>query len=228
MSQFEASLALLMIIIIIGMVATLVVIIGGKDLAQILSVIRKDIIVKAKAINAIPEKSIVYKMSKRCGDLLMGMIAIISFSPILIIFCVLLLITGHKGVFIRRECYGYKGKETHYYVFNIYNNKNKIDAVGDFLWKSGFEMCPIFAMLITGSITTIGLPRLKENLLTEDERYLFNYEKPGLASLSDTLYEEGDGLLTELDRAYLKLRSISLDIKILFYTVIRVLSSKAQ
>ena len=197
----------------------------------------------------------VYLAIKRLIDIIGSLIGIILLSPIYIIIAILIKFDSPGKVVFGHTRKGKGGKDIKVYKFRtMYSNANEIfesftseqkeeyytnfkldndprvTKLGGFLRKTSLDELPQLFNILKGDMTIIGPRPIVEK---EVEKYGDKAEKlfsvvPGLGGYwqangrSDTTYEER----VEMDMYYIDNRSILLDIKIMFKTVISVIKKE--
>ena len=197
----------------------------------------------------------VYLAIKRLIDIIGSLIGIILLSPIYIIIAILIKFDSPGKVVFGHTRKGKGGKDIKVYKFRtMYSNANEIfesftseqkeeyyknfkldndprvTKLGGFLRKTSLDELPQLFNILKGDMTIIGPRPIVEK---EISKYGNKAEKlfsvvPGLAGYwqangrSDTTYEER----VEMDMYYIDNKSILLDIKIMFKTVISVIKKE--
>ena len=186
------------------------------------------------------------KTLKRIMDLFISIIAIIILSPIFIILSVFIK-TGSKGeIIFKQERIGYKNEPFKIYKFRsmyIDSEKNgpqlsskhdsRITNIGRFMRKTRLDETPQFFNVIKGEMSLVG-PRperqyfIKKIIAKAPHYKHISKVKPGITSWGQVKYgyaENVEEMIARLkfDLLYVENMSLSLDIKILFYTVIIML-----
>lgn len=178
---------------------------------------------------------------------------IISFTAIIVLFPILLLITiaikfdSNGPIFFIQKRLGKNGKIFEIYKFrtmvinaeNIgdglsvkHENDDRITKVGSFLRKTSLDELPQLFNVFVGNMSLVG-PRPPviyfpydgyDNYPTEYKKR-FNF-KPGITGLTQTTVRNSVTWpeRIEVDLEYIKNFSLSLDIKILFKTILKVFS----
>ncbi|WP_302623760.1 sugar transferase [uncultured Clostridium sp.] len=197
----------------------------------------------------------VYLAIKRLIDIIGSLIGIILLSPIYIIIAILIksdspgkIVFGHtrkgkggKDIKVYKfrtmysnaneifESFTSEQKEEYYKNFKL-DNDPRVTKLGGFLRKTSLDELPQLFNILKGDMTIIGPRPIVEK---EISKYGDKAEKlfsvvPGLAGYwqangrSDTTYEER----VEMDMYYIDNKSILLDIKIMFKTVISVIKKE--
>lgn len=197
----------------------------------------------------------VYNIIKRTLDVLAAVIGSIVVSPIVLILAILVKIDSKGSVFFAHKRMGKDGKIIKVYKFRsmvinseeILNNftpeqkkefeKNfklendpRITKMGNFLRKTSLDELPQLINILKGDMSVVGPRPIIQKEVAKYGEYaekLFSV-KPGLTGYwqangrSDTTYEER----VEMDMYYIDNRSLSLDIKIIFKTIISVIKKE--
>ncbi len=188
---------------------------------------------------------------KRSIDVMFSLFAIILLSPIFFTL-VLILAIGDKGpIFYSQQRVGKGGKN-----FNLYklrsmkpeaepngpalssDNDERITAIGKVLRKWRLDELPQFWNVLKGDMSLIG-PRperlyyLQQMSKRVPQTKHLQRVKPGITSLGMVKYgyaQNVDEMLERLkyDVMYIDKRSISLDFKIFFYTIITLLLGRGK
>jgi len=155
-----------------------------------------------------------YLISKHIFDVILSSIAIILFSPLLILIIVVLKLTGEGEVFYLQERVGYKTKSFMIYKFAtmIKNSPNigagdvtlrndpRVTKVGKFLRESKLNELPQLFNIFIGDISVIGpRPLMRAGF----NRYSLNFQnsiynvKPGLTGIGSIVFRDEEKILTE-------------------------------
>ena len=191
------------------------------------------------------------KTVKRIMDLFISIIAIIILSPIFIILSILIK-SGSKGkIIFKQERIGFKNEPFQIYKFrSMYvdsekngpqlssKDDNRITNIGSFMRKTRLDETPQFFNVIKGEMSLVG-PRPERQyfinkIITKAPHYKhLSKVKPGITSWGQVKYgyaENVDEMIARLkfDLLYVENMSLSLDLKILFYTVIIMLKGSGK
>ena len=191
------------------------------------------------------------KTVKRIMDLFISIIAIVILSPIFIILSILIK-SGSKGkIIFRQERIGFKNEPFQIYKFrSMYTGSekngpqlsskddNRITKIGRFMRKTRLDETPQFFNVIKGDMSLVG-PRPERQyfinkIITKAPHYKhLSKVKPGITSWGQVKYgyaENVDEMIARLkfDLLYVENMSLSLDLKILFYTVIIMLKGTGK
>lgn len=198
-------------------------------------------------------KNIGYKIIKRSMDFIGALIGLIILSPVFLLVALAIkiddpkgnIIFGHKRIGLNGKifkCWKFRSmvhnaeeilenltpeqKKEYSETFKLKNDP-RITKVGKFIRKTSLDELPQLINILFGEMSIVG-PRpivTKELEFYGEYAKYFKSIKPGLTGLwqvsgrSDTTYEER----VELDMEYIIKRNTSLDIYIIFMTVIKVL-----
>ena len=180
---------------------------------------------------------------KRIFDIIASMIALVMLTPLFIVLSVLVKLSSPGPILFKQNRIGKKGKLFKIIKFRtmfIDSEKNgpqlssssdkRITNIGRFMRKSRLDEFLQFYNVLIGDMSIVG-PRPERqffiNQIIEREPQFLELTKvrPGITSWGQVKYGYAENVDQMLDRMkydllYLKNRSISLDFKIMFYTVI--------
>ena len=155
-----------------------------------------------------------YNFLKRIIDIIFSSIAIIVFSPILILIIILLKLTGEGEVFYLQERVGYKTRRFMIYKFatmiknspNIGNgditlrNDPRVTYIGKYLRKTKLNELPQLFNILNGDISIIGpRPLMKAGF----DRYSSNFQnsiynvKPGLSGIGSIVFRDEEKIISD-------------------------------
>lgn len=192
-----------------------------------------------------------YSVLKRIGDVFFSILALILLSPLLIIVTILIFLEDHRNPFYVQDRVGLNGRVFRIYKFrtmrvNSHSQRNallsqnedqganfsmtndpRVTKIGMFLRKFSIDELPQLFNILKSDMSIIG-PRPfipEEQAELPSDRLLV---KPGLSCYwqiggKNSLSKEEQ---IELDRKYIRECSIGTDVKIVFKTIIHVLSGK--
>ena len=197
----------------------------------------------------------VYTFFKRMFDIFSSLIAIIVFSPIILLVAIAVKIDSKGPIVFGHTRIGKNGVPIKVYkfrsmvqnadeVFNNFTEEQKkeyytnfkldndprITKVGDFLRKTSLDELPQLFNILIGNMSVVGPRPIVQK---EAEKYGIYANKmfsvtPGLTGYwqangrSDTSYDER----VQMDMYYIDNRSFSMDMKIIFKTVISVIKKE--
>ena len=192
-----------------------------------------------------------YSVLKRIGDVFFSILALVLLSPLLIIVTILIFLEDHHNSFYVQDRVGLSGRVFRIYKFrtmrvNSHAQRNallsqnedqganfsmtndpRVTKIGAFLRKFSIDELPQLFNILKSDMSIIG-PRPfipEEQAELPSDRLLV---KPGLSCYwqiggKNSLSKEEQ---IELDRKYIRECSIGTDVKIVFKTIIHVLSGK--
>ena len=177
-------------------------------------------------------------MSKRILDLSLSMLALIFLSPVILSIGVIILITlGNPILFIQKRP-GINSNIFTFYKFRtmmniteknstLLSDKDRITKFGSFLRRTSLDELPSLINVIINDMSLVGpRPLLTDYIPLYSEEQLKRQEvKPGITGWAQI---NGRNKISweekfELDIWYIKNRTFYLDIKILFFTIWKVL-----
>ena len=217
MNTVERILYISMVIIILGMGLVIVALgFAGRGYKKI----------KQKLISATGDEDrnrIGYRIAKRYFDIFVSLFGILLSSPIMLATLILLYTERKKEkLLVQYECIGIGGRKIHYSRYNVGDCSSKMDLAID---RMGIDSLPMLFAVLRGDLTVIGLSRFGLSDISEDQRNMFMHEKPGMVTVG-SLFKISEKSEIEVDKMYIKARSIVLDLSIMFYLVNHVLVTK--
>lgn len=201
------------------------------------------------------EKIRLYSVTKKSMDLILSFIGLILLIPVFLILAILVKLDSKGPVFYAHtrkgknrsdikiykfrtmysnsdeifESFSDEQKEEYYKNFKL-DNDPRVTRIGDFLRRTSLDEIPQLANVLKGDLSLVGPRPIVEKEICKYGQYadkLFSVI-PGITGYwqshgrSDTSYEER----IEMDMYYIDNRSILLDIKIMFKTVISVIKKE--
>lgn len=200
-------------------------------------------------------ESIFYIFFKRVFDFICSLIALIIFSPIFIILAIAIRLDSNGNIIFGHTRIGKGGKPIKVYKFRTMvsnakevfdnfteeqkkeyytnfklENDPRITKIGEFLRKTSLDELPQLINILKGDMSIVGPRPIVEK---EIEKYGIYADKmfsviPGLTGYwqangrSDTTYDER----VQMDMYYIDNRSVIMDIKIIFKTVLSVIKKE--
>lgn len=188
---------------------------------------------------------------KRVMDLFISIIAVIILSPIFIILSSLIKLGSKGKIIFKQERIGFQNEPFQIYKFrSMYVNSEKngpqlsskydrrITNIGRFMRKTRLDETPQFFNVIKGDMSLVG-PRPERQyfinkIIAEAPHYKhISKVKPGITSWGQVKYgyaENVEEMIARLkfDLLYVENMSLSLDVKILFYTIIIMLKGTGK
>ena len=188
---------------------------------------------------------------KRVMDFLISFIAVILLTPFFIFSAIAVKFSSPGPILYLQERVGLKGS-----IFKIIKfrtmyvdsenlgpqlsseNDPRITKIGRFMRKTRLDEFPQFINVLFGQMSLVG-PRPErqfyiDQIVKLEAQYLhLNRVRPGITSWGQVKFGYAENVEQMLQRMkfdliYLKNRSLALDIKIMFYTVIIVLKAKGK
>lgn len=201
------------------------------------------------------EKIRLYSVTKKSMDLILSFIGLILLIPVFLILAILVKLDSKGPVFYAHtrkgknrsdikiykfrtmysnsdeifESFSDEQKEEYYKNFKL-DNDPRVTKVGDFLRRTSLDEIPQLINVLKGDLSLVGPRPIVKKEICKYGQYadkLFSVI-PGITGYwqshgrSDTSYEER----IEMDMYYIDNRSILLDIKIMFKTVISVIKKE--
>lgn len=187
---------------------------------------------------------------KRMFDFLFSLVGLILLSPVFLLVCISLLLQNKGSVIFSQERIGYKGKPFKIFKFRTMHVDSELEGkpqlavkgderltkVGKFLREHHIDELPQLFNVLIGDMSFVG-PRPERQYFidmikkeTSDYDYIY-LMRPGLTS-NATIYNGYTDTMEkmlkrlQMDLEYLQKRSLFLDLKIIFTTVIYILTGK--
>jgi exopolysaccharide biosynthesis polyprenyl glycosylphosphotransferase len=188
---------------------------------------------------------------KRIMDVIISLIAMVVLIPVYIILAIWVKVSSNGPIFFTQERVGMKGKTFRIIKFRTMyvdaekngpqlssENDPRITPVGRIMRKYRLDEFPQFFNVLKGDMSIVG-PRPERkyyiNQITSREpQYLeLTRVRPGITSWGQVKYgyaENVDQMIQRMkyDLLYIRNRSLALDIKIMFYTILIVLTAKGK
>lgn len=178
---------------------------------------------------------------KPLADIFIAVLLLIVASPVMILIIVLLKISGHRQLFFTQKRPGYRERIFSVYKFRTMTSKTdshgqllpdekRLTRLGKFLRKSSLDELPQLINVLKGDMSLVGpRPLLPEYLpLYNDEQRKRHLVKPGITGWAQV---NGRNAISwkqkfELDTWYVLHQSFLLDFRILWLTLLKVISAK--
>lgn len=191
----------------------------------------------------IPLDNILNKIIKRAVDIVGSLVAIILFSPIMLIVAILIKATSKGPVIFKQERIGLNKKPFIMYKFRSMKmqnpeeekkdwttkNDNRKTKIGTFIRKTSIDELPQFFNVLKGDMSLIGprpeRPFYVEKFMNEIPNYMVKHQvRPGITGWAQVNGWRGDTSIEkriECDIYYIENWSFSFDIKIVFLTIFK-------
>nr|WP_279324984.1 sugar transferase [Clostridium sp. D43t1_170807_H7] len=181
---------------------------------------------------------------KRAFDFIMSLLGIIVLSPIIIVLIVLVKLTSKGPVLFKQRRIGKDNKEFYIYKFRtmrvdtpnvathlLENPDQYITPIGKFMRKTSLDELPQLFNILKGEMSIVGpRPALYNQLDLKEKRTELGIHRllPGLTGWAQINGRDEIPLevKVKLDKEYLDKRSFSMDLKIIFLTLFKVLKSE--
>lgn len=190
-----------------------------------------------------PKRSVYSIYIKRILDFLISLVALVVFSPIILVTCIVSKVKMGSPIFYKATRPGYRGEPFNMYKFRSMTNdrdeKNellpenkRVTKYGMFLRKSSIDELPSLVSVLKGDMSIIGpRPLMMEYLPLYTKRYKMRHSvRPGLSL--PRLYDERYSTWTwreqfENDIFYVENVSFLLDVKLMFCLIHEVIVPRA-
>jgi exopolysaccharide biosynthesis polyprenyl glycosylphosphotransferase len=180
---------------------------------------------------------------KRAIDIVASLVSLLVFTPMFIVLAVLVKTSSSGPVFFLQERIGKNGRPFQIIKFRTMvvnaeasgpqlssSNDPRITSIGSFMRKTRLDEFPQFYNVLVGDMSLVG-PRPErqfyiDQIVKIEPQYLeLNQVRPGITSWGQVKYGYAENVDQMLDRMkfdllYLKNRSLSLDLKIMLYTIL--------
>lgn len=184
-----------------------------------------------------------YPIIKRFLDFILSLAALIIFSPIFLILCILIKFDSKGNVFFKQKRIGIDKSEFYILKFRtmrtdtpdvpthlLDNPEIFITKIGRILRKTSLDELPQLINIIKGEMSIVGpRPALwsQEDLITERDKYGANNIRPGLTGWAQVngRDELPIDIKSKYDGEYVENASFLFDCEIIFKTIISVVKS---
>lgn len=179
---------------------------------------------------------------KRFLDIVFSLVALVVFSPILLVsWMALIVVTHSNGLFFQKRVGQFGKTFTIYKLQTIHPKTNRISKAGYYIRKYKFDEFPQFLNVLLGNMSIVGprpdVPGYYDNLEGENRKIL--ELKPGITSLASLKYYNEEEILEQQDNPllyndtvlfpdkvkmnldYYYNQSLLLDLKIILKTIFR-------
>ncbi len=188
---------------------------------------------------------------KRLMDIVISLVAVVCLIPFYLFSALAVKLSSPGPIFFLQDRVGINGKVFRIIKFRtMYVNSEqqgpqlssegdpRITPIGRFMRKTRLDEFPQFINVLLGQMSLVG-PRPErqfyiDQIVQVEPQYIhLTKVRPGITSWGQVKYgyaENVDQMLQRMkfDLIYLKNRSLALDIKIMFYTVIIVIKAKGK
>ncbi len=199
-------------------------------------------------IRRVPLTNLVNRTLKRIVDIIGALVAIILFSPVMLIAAIGVKVTSKGPLIFKQERVGLHNKSFQMYKFRSmevqpaeeekkgWTKKNdpRVTKIGKLLRKTSIDELPQFFNVLKGDMSLIGprpeRPLFVEKFKEEIPRYMIKHQvRPGITGWAQVSGYRGDTSIRkriEFDLYYIENWSMAFDFKILFLTFFKGFISK--
>ena len=192
-------------------------------------------------IRYVPLSNTINRIAKRTIDIIGSSIAIVIFSPVMLVAAIMVKATSKGPVIYKQERIGYGGKPFLMYKFRsmevqdkkdeakCWTTKNdpRVTAVGKVLRRTNIDEMPQFFNVFCGKMSLVGprpeRPQFVEKFKEEIPRYMVKHQvRPGITGWAQVNGYRGDTSIRkriEYDIYYIENWTMGFDIKIIFSTI---------
>lgn len=194
-------------------------------------------------IRYVPLSNAFPAMIKRLLDIIGSLVCIAVFSPVMLLFAILIRTTSPGPVIFRQERVGLHNKPFMMYKFRsmvVQDNRTekkkwttrddpRVTRVGRFMRKTSIDELPQLFNVLRGDMSLVGprpeRPYFVEKFQEEIPRYMVKHQvRPGMTGWAQVHGYRGDTSIRkriDYDLYYIENWTLGLDVKILFLTVFR-------
>lgn len=194
-------------------------------------------------IRHVPLSSLSNRFVKRTMDIVLGVLALILFSPIMLIAVIGVKISSRGPVIYRQKRIGLHNKEFEMYKFRSMevqtdggdakkwttSNDPRVTKFGKFIRKTSIDELPQIINVLKGDMSLVGprpeRPFYVDKFKEEIPRYMIKHQvRPGMTGWAQVNGYRGDTSIRkriECDLYYIENWSLIFDIKILFRTIFK-------
>lgn len=194
-------------------------------------------------IRRVPLNVPVNRWMKRGVDILGALVAIIFFSPVMLITAILIRTTTHGPVIFKQERVGLHNRNFCMYKFRSMvvqdeenekkgwsvKNDPRVTPVGKFIRKTSVDELPQLLNVLKGEMSLVGprpeRPQFVEKFKDEIPRYMVKHQvRPGLTGWAQMNGYRGDTSIKkriEYDLYYIENWTLGLDFKIIILTLLK-------
>jgi len=192
-----------------------------------------------------------YEVGKRLFDIVFSLVALVLLVPVLAVLAVLVRLSSPGPIIFRQERIGKNGRPFTIYKFRtMYADAEKegpalsregdprITPIGRWLRKTRLDELPQFWNVLKGDMSLVGPRPERQYYIDQIVQRAPEYKqllkvRPGITSLGMVKYGYASSVEEMVERLrydliYLANRSFLLDLKILLYTVLRVLQARGK
>jgi Undecaprenyl-phosphate glucose phosphotransferase len=194
-------------------------------------------------IRYVPLSNTFNALIKRCMDIVGSVAAIIIFSPLMLLMCILIKLTSPGPLIYKQERVGLHNKTFWMYKFRsmevqpeeeekkawTVKNDPRVTWIGKFMRRTSIDEFPQFFNVLKGNMSLVGprpeRPFFVEKFREEIPRYMVKHQvRPGVTGWAQVNGYRGNTSIRkriDCDLYYIENWSRGLDIKILFMTIFK-------
>ncbi len=194
-------------------------------------------------IRHVPLSNTLNALIKRIIDIFGSLVAIILFSPIMLVTAVIIKLSSKGPLIFKQERVGLQNKTFAMYKFRsmIVQDVNaeksgwttkddpRVTSIGKFIRKTSIDEFPQFFNVLKGDMSLVGprpeRPQFVEKFKEEIPRYMVKHQvRPGLTGWAQVNGYRGDTSIRrriDCDLYYIENWTLGLDFKILFLTIFK-------
>jgi len=194
-------------------------------------------------IRRVPLHMPLNRVMKRCVDLFGAMLALVLFSPVMIVTAIVVKCTSDGSVIFKQERVGLQNKTFCMYKFRSMivqdeacekkewsvKNDPRITPIGRFIRRTSIDELPQLLNVIRGDMSLVGprpeRPQFVEKFKNEIPRYMIKHQvRPGMTGWAQMNGYRGDTSIEkriEYDLYYIENWTLGLDFKIIILTLFK-------
>ncbi|MGO5051960.1 undecaprenyl-phosphate glucose phosphotransferase [Lachnospiraceae bacterium LCP25S3_G4] len=194
-------------------------------------------------IRHVPLSNTLNALVKRVIDIFGALVAILLFSPIMLVTAIIIKISSKGPLIFKQERVGLQNKTFAMYKFRSmivqdinteksgWTTKNdpRVTTIGKFIRKTSIDEFPQFFNVLKGDMSLVGprpeRPQFVEKFKEEIPRYMVKHQvRPGLTGWAQVNGYRGDTSIRkriDCDLYYIENWTLGLDFKILFLTIFK-------
>ena len=191
-------------------------------------------------IRHVPLTNWLNRFMKRTMDIFGAIVAIILFSPVMLVVTIIMKITDPGPLIFKQERIGLKNKPFYMYKFRsmvvqketdekkgwTVKDDPRVTPIGKFMRKTSIDELPQLFNILKGDMSLVGprpeRPQFVEKFKEEIPRYMIKHQvRPGLTGWAQVNGYRGDTSIRkriEYDLYYIENWTLGFDIKIIFLT----------
>ena len=191
-------------------------------------------------IRRVPLNNMLNAVAKRCVDIFGALVAIILFSPVMLVTSIIIKVTSPGPLIFKQERIGKHNRPFYMYKFRSmvvqdekdekkgWTTKNdpRVTPIGRIIRKTSIDELPQLFNILIGDMSLVGprpeRPQFVEKFKEEIPRYMIKHQvRPGLTGWAQVNGYRGDTSIQkriEFDLYYIENWTMGFDFKIIFLT----------